>query len=288
MSKLILIIISLFCASLETYFIPLDLFYKIILFILFAIINIILEVGLFLLFFIIIEIPVNKNKEILHYNQFYRNMLYFGTKACLSLFGMKINVDGLEKIPNDSNFVIVFNHKSNLDSMVIDVCLHKYKLVFIAKKSLFNIPIVGKLIHPIGYIKLDRDNKRQEVLAISKAINFLKNDECSIGVAPEGTRNFTSDVLLPFKAGCFHLITESKKPLIITTITGTEEVKKNLFFKRHYINFKILKVLNYEDYKNLNCIEISNKVKSVMLSNLMNNVDTLNNANESSKESVEV
>lgn len=286
MIKLIVLLISLFAALIECYFIPFEFSIKVLLFILFTILNVIVIVALFFILLFIVEIPVNKKKETQHYSRFYRYILYLGTKTCLSLFGVKINVEGLDKIPQDDNFVIVFNHLSNLDTMVMDVVLHDYPLVFVAKKSLFKIPFVGKLIHKTGYIKLDRGNLRQEVQAITKGVNFLKTNECSIGVSPEGTRNFTEETLLPFKTGCFYLVTESHKPVVITTISGTNKVKQNLFFKKHEVTFKILDVLNYDEYKDLSRLELSSKVKVIMLNELtkqdLNSYDGVSDQEEGS------
>ena len=91
--------------------------------------------------------------------------------------------------------MIISNHRSNLDSLVIDNYLKDYPLVFVAKKSLFKIPFVGRLIHGCNYICLDRKNLKQELLAIRKGINILndKNENCSVGVFPEGTRTLNED-----------------------------------------------------------------------------------------------
>ncbi len=268
MIKLIVIIISLLLAFVECYFIPISIGYKILLFVLFILLNIILLVVLFFVFMFLVGLPINTKKEPIHYNKFYRHILYIATKTCLSLFSVKIQTEGLEKIPQDTNFVIVFNHTSNLDSMVMDVCMQEYPLVFVAKKSLFKIPFFGKMIHKIGYIKLDRSDVRQELKAIYKGIDFLNQNECSIGVSPEGTRNFTDEVLLPFKIGCLHLVTESKRPIVVSTITGTKEVKKNLLFKRHSVKFKILDVINYDEYKDLSRAQIAQEIRTIMLKDL--------------------
>lgn len=271
MAKFLLVLISIIAGIFECLFIPVNLGIKILLFIILIAVNIILEIGLFFLVMFILGLPINTKKEVEHYSKFYRNVLYFATKSCLSLFGIKTITEGFEKIPQDTNFVIVYNHLSNLDTMIMDVYLHQYPLVFVAKKSLFKIPFFGKMIHKIGYIKLDRGNIRQELTAIHKGIAFLNNNECSVGVSPEGTRNFTDEILLPFKVGCLHLVTETKRPIVVSTIVGTNEVKKNLFFKRHIVKFKILDVIKYEDYQYLKRNEISAMIRDIMLDDLTKN-----------------
>ncbi len=270
MIKIIMLLVAAALSCVECYFLPISsLLIKILLFVLFIIANVILEVGLFFIVVFLLGLPINTKKETTHYSKFYRYVLYVSTKICLSLFSIKVKVEGLEKIPQNTNFVILYNHISNLDTMVMDVYLHKYPLVFVAKKSLFKIPFFGKMLHRIGYISLDRGNIRQELKAIYQGIDFLNKNECSVGVSPEGTRNFTNQTLLPFKVGCLHLATETKRPIIISVIKGTNEVKHNLFFKKHQVSFKIVDVIDYNIYKDFSRKELAKIIENKMLEELL-------------------
>lgn len=226
--------------------------------------------ALVVIFFIsafLISLPIRKSdKE--KYSKFYRFILKIYTKICLSLFGVDVNASGIEKLPKDEKFVLVSNHLSNLDSMVIDVYLKDYPLVFVAKKSLFKIPFFGKIIQGVGYLSLDRGNIRQELKVIKKGISMLETEETSICVFPEGTRNFTNDTLLEFKPGCFNLVTKSKKPLVVSIILGTNDVKNGLLYKKHNVTFKIVKVIPYEEIKDMNTHEVSELVRKIILENI--------------------
>lgn len=231
------------------------------------IIYIIAVVLVFFLSAFLLSLPIRKSdKE--KYSKFYRFVLRVYTKMCLSLFGVEINASGIEKLPKDEKFVLVSNHLSNLDSMVIDVYLKDYPLVFVAKKSLFKIPFFGKIIQGVGYLSLDRENIRQELKVIKKGISMLENEETSICVFPEGTRNFTNDTLLEFKPGCFNLATKSKKTLVVSYILGTNDVKNGLLYKKHNVTFKIVKVIPYEEIKDMNTFEVSELVRKIILENI--------------------
>lgn len=212
---------------------------------------------------------INKKKDTIHYNKFYHLCYYLYVKYTLSLFGVKVKRTGLEKIPNDTNFVIVSNHLSNFDPMIMDQCLYKYNLTFVAKKSLFKIPCFGKFIHKIGYLCLDCSNLRSEAKTIMKVTKMLEDNECSVAVYPEGTRNFTNETLLPFKYGCFHLAIKSKRPIVVTTIKGTENIKNHLLTKIHKVDFDVLGVITYEQYKDLNTHEIGDIISKMMEDNLL-------------------
>lgn len=250
---------------------PQTIITKIILIVGLLIASILVQVLLFFISAFVLSLFVSSKKEYNHYNNFYRKVFYGYTKMILSLFGVKIKTEGLEKLPKDEPFVLYFNHKSNLDTFVIDVKLKNYPIVFVGKKSLFKIPFFGKIITKLGYISLDRSNIRSELVSIQKGINYINEKECSVGIAPEGTRNFEGKVLLDFKPGCFHLVTKTKAPLVIVVLTGTEKVKKNLLFKRHIVNMKVVDVIESKDYENLKTNEISEIVKNKMYNELTNN-----------------
>ena len=269
MIKLVAIIISIIVASIGCCLIPTThIFISIIVWFGLCLATMLMQVILFFLVVFIVGIPIRRNKETLHYNKFYRLVMYWYTRCCLSLFNVKIVAEGLEKLPQDGPFVIVSNHLSNVDSMVMDVLLKDFPLVFVTKESLFHIPFFGKIIHGIGYLKLERGNLRKEVVTIKKGISFLNQGECSVGVYPEGTRNFTSEVLLPFKPGCFHLATKTQKPIVVCVTTGTEQIKYHPIFKKHRVNFKVVDVIDAKEYQGLTTREIGEKISKMMIEEL--------------------
>ena len=144
----------------------------------------------------------------------------------MSLFGVKMKVTGLDKVPNDTTFVVVHNHLSNMDPIILNTVLKKYDLTFMAKKSLSKIPFFGKIVRKVGFLFLDRDNPTRDAFQIARGIKYLKSNTCSVAVAPEGTRNFTNEVLLPFKDGSFIMATKAQKPVVVCVFKGTEKIKK--------------------------------------------------------------
>jgi len=216
-----------------------------------------------IIFFIVLFFEViweNKNKKREYQSKYYRRILHFYNKFLFALFSMKIHYSGIEKIDLNKQYVIVANHRSNLDSLLIDNYLYKMPLVFIGKESLFKIPFVGKLIHGCAYIKLNRKNLKEQFYAIEDAIKFISRSDnpLSIGIFPEGTRGSDPNYTMgEFKAGSFHIVKKSKKPIIVSAIRGTKEVNKHLLFKKHDVYYDIIRVIQYEEYKDMNCEEIA-------------------------------
>lgn len=269
MIKWIALIISMIAASIGCYWVSTPhLALSILVWVGLCIAAMLVQVMLFFLVAFILGIPVRKNKETLHYRPFYRRVMYWYTRCCLSLFNVKIVARGLDKLPQDGPFVIVSNHLSNIDSMVMDVLLKDFPLVFVTKESLFHIPFFGKIIHGIGYLKLERGNIRKEVVTIKKGISFLNQGECSVGVYPEGTRNFTNEILLPFKPGCFHLATKTKKPIVVCVTTGTEQIKYHPIFKKHTVTFQVLDVIEAKAYQDLTTRQIGETISTMMIKEL--------------------
>ena len=223
--------------------------------------------GFVLLFFILWELlvfSVNKKKQ--HpYSKYYRFVMQLLNIVGLSLFNIKAKYSGREIVDNlHSNFLLICNHQSNLDSVVADYYLQNHKLIFIGKKSLFKIPFVGKTISGIGYLPLDRNNIRQEAMVVKEATKILSESDVSIGIYPEGTRNQKKDAhISELKAGSFHLALDSKKPIVISLITYDKDITSNVFKIRH-CKYKIVKAITYDEYKNFSSKDLSTYIHNIM------------------------
>ncbi len=269
MIKVIAVLISLIASVLTTFAFNINSIYLGIL------VGILLFIGCFLvlviLFFtplIFVEVFIKADEEEKHYNPKYRKMYVIYTRMLLSLFGIKLIIKGSEIIPQHSKFVVVHNHLSNLDPIILNVYLREYPLVFMAKKSISKVPFFGKMLKKAGYIFLERDGSTKDAYKIAKGIKMLRNNECSIGISPEGTRNFTDNVLLPFKDGSFIMAIKARCPIVVCTLKDTQKVKENLFFKKHPVELSFLKVIEYDEFKDLEHSELSKIVFDLMYEDL--------------------
>ena len=96
-------------------------------------------VVLYFLFSVVATITVSRNKKPTMYKKGYRKLFNLDSLILLSLFGVKLTVNGLDKIPNDDNFILFQNHLSNVDPIYTNYVLKKYPLIFVSKASLFKI-----------------------------------------------------------------------------------------------------------------------------------------------------
>ncbi|MDY3994276.1 MAG: 1-acyl-sn-glycerol-3-phosphate acyltransferase [Candidatus Onthovivens sp.] len=262
MSKIVFVCLSLISGFLIGFlaFPTLEVYYQILISIGFSIASLLALIILFfiVLFFLTIWEPLKKERT--KQSKYYRKVLLFYNYFLFDLFNMKIEYSGLEKLKRDEKYMVISNHRSNLDSLLIDTYLKEFGLVFVAKKSLFKIPFVRRIIHGCNYIYLDRGDIKQECRAIKKGINILNdsNDPCSVGVFPEGTRTINKDYTLgEFKPGCFNLAKKTKCKIVLSCTRHTDLVNKGLLFKRHKVFYDIIGIIDYEEYKDMNTIELS-------------------------------
>ena len=186
---------------------------------------------------------------------------------------VRIKVNNIEKIPTTTRFLIVGNHRSNFDSMAMTAKLKKYDLAFITKRSNYKIPLFGRLLYGACFYPVDRDNQLQSLETFRKASELIINNECSVGVFPEGTRQ-REVPLSPFHEGVFNIALRAKCPLVIATEAGSEMVQHNFPFKMSHINIDILGTIPYEELEGKTAKAISDHVHEIMEEHL-NRIDIM-------------
>ena len=184
------------------------------------------------------------------------------------LAGMRIHakVNGKEKLP-DTPFVYISNHLSVFDPMIAMLYLRKYKLAFVSKKENIQIIAAGKFMLASGCTSLDRNNNRAAAKAILTAVENVTSGKNSMGIYPEGKSNLHPEnvKLLPFHHGSFKVATKAKAPIVVAVIGNTRKAFRQLFT---HIDLDIVRVLEYEEYKELSTGELSDLIYGIMLENI--------------------
>ncbi len=109
----------------------------------------------------------------------------------------KIEIEGLENIPKDKNFLVIPNHLSNFDPPLIAAFL-PVDMAYMAKASLFKVPIVSQVIRAFGAFPVKRTGN--DMAAVKLAIKILKDGK-SLTMFPEGVRVRTHGTLGKGKQG---------------------------------------------------------------------------------------
>ncbi|WFS63757.1 lysophospholipid acyltransferase family protein [Pseudodesulfovibrio thermohalotolerans] len=169
--------------------------------------------------------------------------------AAVKLSGIRIEADMGEVDPN-GHYVFIGNHQSNLDIPVLFKLLKGNRIRFVAKKSLFEIPLYGKALAHAGHICIDRENRRAAMKSLNEAVETAKSGISPV-IFPEGTRNTKLDELMEFKIGAMILALKAGLPVVPIVMTNTGRVMgKGDFFidNRPVVRFKALPVIDPSRY----------------------------------------
>ena len=132
-----------------------------------------------------------------------------------------IKLKGREHIHRRQSYVIVANHQSAYDILVLYAKLG-IDFKWVMKKEVSKIPGVGFGSKAVGHIFIDRSSSKAAIETINAAKSKIR-DGTSVVFFPEGTRSKTSE-MLPFKKGAFRFAFDLDLPLLPVTINGTREI----------------------------------------------------------------
>ena len=169
---------------------------------------------LVVLFLTILLYPFDKQKKMTH------RQCYWWASTIVRLNPYwKLKVTGLENINHKETYVVVANHQSLADIIV----LYKIKMQFkwVAKSDLFKIPLIGWCLKLIHHIELERGDYGSIKKTYRQAAEYLRAG-MSVLFFPEGTRSHT-DAMNPFQYGAFKLALKEKRPILPIVITGTRD-----------------------------------------------------------------
>ena len=131
-----------------------------------------------------------------------RSLLYFG--------GITVQVEGLEHLTPGQTYVFAANHRSQFDIFVLLAVLPG-NFLWVAKKSLFRIPVFGQALTRMGSIAIDRENLSEAIRGLNRATRTVQAGTSMI-IFPEGTRG-NSRELLPFKKGVFIMALKARQQI---------------------------------------------------------------------------
>lgn len=165
-----------------------------------------------MLFFAIALFPFDRKRKIPH------AQCFWWSDAVISLNPYwDIKVSGLENINRKKTYVVVANHQSLADIVLIYQTRMQFK--WVAKESLFGVPFLGWCMSIAKHIKLSRGKFGSIKKVYREAANFLRGD-VSVLFFPEGTRSDT-DEMRDFQNGAFKLAIKEKVPVLPISISGT-------------------------------------------------------------------
>lgn len=149
--------------------------------------------------------------------------LYAVAKFLIAKIGRvlwRLRAYGQENVPAGGPLIVACNHISNLDPPLLGSMCPR-QINYMAKRELFEIPVLGPLITAVGAYPVDREGSAAS--AIKRSVEVLRRGGC-IGIFPEGGRNVAGDKEV--KTGVALLASLGKAPVVPACIVGSANASK--------------------------------------------------------------
>lgn len=221
---------------------------------------------LLVLFFGVCAIFQSKKQIIKAPKPFFNWFIYHMSIFMRGFFNLKVIIEGEELIPENNNFLIVSNHQSNLDPLMIISSFKGKPVTFIMKNNIMKVPIVGTWLYTSGFLPLDRRNNRKAIEVIEASVERLKSG-FTMSVYPEGTRS-KSPNMNRFRNGIFRIVEKAKVDMVVLAIDNFYKVRKRFPWFRTKVLIRICGIIRYEEVKAWHTNEIGERIKSIIEENL--------------------
>ncbi|MBK8967736.1 MAG: lysophospholipid acyltransferase family protein [Saprospiraceae bacterium] len=168
---------------------------------------------------LLVNMALSPGERALRRNIYYLHHIF--TPGFLTLVGIRVKVEGAEKIQPGQSYVIVGNHNSALD-FIVNAEAFPGIFRFLAKQELHKVPVFGWVVKKMC-LAVDRSS----AMSRARSVVMLKQQLAagwSIFIYPEGGRNRTGELLAPFYDGAFRIAIQTKAPIAIQTIVNIRAI----------------------------------------------------------------
>ena len=218
----------------------------------------------------LLALPFDRERVIIHM------FLMYQSKFLLYLMPIwKIRTEGRERAIKGNTYVIISNHQSILDILLMNSLRYKYK--WISKIENFNVPVIGWYLKMARYITVDRGNDDSKTEMLDRSYRCLQK-KISIMIFPEGTRSPDNEIGF-FKRGAFQLALQANVSILPVLIDGTGGILPKhgmIFGSGHHITIKVLDPIDPKDFGTDNPENLALKLSSLMTSALKELRDEIN------------
>lgn len=174
----------------------------------------------------------------------------------------RMKVIGAEHVPMTGPVILAANHVSNWDPLVVGSAAPRQP-VFLAKKSLFKIPLVGLLMRGWGATPVERGHSQRST--INFWLNVLKQGK-AIGIFPEGKRNLEhTGQMLKLQSGLAMLALNTGAAVVPVAVLNSDRI---------FRGFKQLKVIigtpiTFQDQPELDRKELYDRINTRITAEIM-------------------
>lgn len=133
-----------------------------------------------------------------------------------------LRAQGVEHVPAQGPVILCANHESLTDPVAI-MCAQNRRVRFMAKKELFDIPLLGPLLRALGAFPVER--KGGDLAAVRSALSILKEGN-AFGIFPQGSRSWKGGG--DFQSGVALIALRAKVPVVPVYVHGRARIFRRL------------------------------------------------------------
>ncbi len=154
-----------------------------------------------------------KIKELQYYSHGYQLLRYF-VSFYFRIFYKKVQITGMENVPNDCPIIFAPNHQNALMDALAIVCTIKKQPVFLARSDIFKNPVVAVVLRflrmlPVFRMRDGFEQLRENDEVFDRVIAVLRN-KGAIGIMPEGNHG-DKKMLRPLKKGILRIVFQAEQ-----------------------------------------------------------------------------
>ena len=166
---------------------------------------------------------------------------------------------GAENIPEENGFMVYANHQGLFDVIALTVtCPNPLACVF--KYELRNTPVLKQIIACTKSFAMDREDVRQSLTVIRGVSEEVKKGRNYL-IFPEGTRSKKGNTMVDFHSGSFKAALKAKCPILPVAFVDSFKALDQKGCAPITVGIHYLPVIPYEDYKDMNTVELAAYVK---------------------------
>ncbi len=145
-------------------------------------------------------------------------------KSLVIIAGVRLEVEGLERLHAKGPYVFTANHVSYVDTPVILAAI-PVQFRFLAKEELFKFPwlFIGWHLKTAGHIAVPLDNPRAAVRTLTQTAKLIESDATSVLFFAEGGRSADGS-LSEFKEGAAYIAIKAGAPLVPVALIGPRDI----------------------------------------------------------------
>lgn len=180
-----------------------------------------------------------------------------------------LKVYGTRNIPRRGGVLLVANHESYLDPVLVGVQISR-PLFFLAKSELFENPVFGWFIRSLNAFPVRQGEG--DIGAVRETIRRLKEGHM-LNIFPEGSRSETGE-LGPIEPGIGLIIRRAGVPVVPVAVIGSFEAwpRDRMLFRSHPIRVLYGPPLRLDGMKSDQIVQIIDETFRAMLDNLRHNI----------------